>query len=116
MDRYTALHLTIGALAALRHRDQTGEGQCIDVCLMDSALTMVEIPTSYYLATGEQGGESGRPPIRAKDGWVMISASSPSMRRSMLEIVGEPVVPRADGTLPSVLVRDAFRGRGAVVR
>ena len=42
VDRYTALHLTIGALAALRHRDQTGEGQQIDVCLMDSALTMVE--------------------------------------------------------------------------
>jgi crotonobetainyl-CoA:carnitine CoA-transferase CaiB-like acyl-CoA transferase len=102
VDRYTALHLTIGALAALRHRDQSGEGQCIDVCLMDSALTMVEIPTSYYLATGEQGGEAGRPPIRTKDGWVMISAGAPAMRRKMLEIVGEPVVPRADGTLPSV--------------
>lgn len=102
VDRYTALHLTIGALAALRHRDRTGEGQCIDVCLLDSALTMVEIPTSYYLATGEQGGEAGRPPIRAKDGWVMVSASSPAMRRSLFEIVGEPAVARGDGTLPQV--------------
>jgi len=102
VDRYTALHLTIGALAALRHRDQTGEGQCIDVCLMDSALTMVEIPTSYYLSTGEQGGEAGRPPIRAKDGWVIISASSSAMRRNMLEIIGEPVEPRDDGTYPPI--------------
>jgi len=46
VDRYTALHATIGALAALRHRDRTGEGQLVDVCLLDSALTMVEIPTS----------------------------------------------------------------------
>ena len=68
VDRYTALHATIGALAALRHRDRTGEGQLVDVCLLDSALTMVEIPTSYYLATGEEGGEGGRPPYRAKDG------------------------------------------------
>ena len=66
VDRYTALHATIGALAALRHRDRTGEGQLVDVCLLDSALTMVEIPTSYYLATGEEGGEGGRPPYRRR--------------------------------------------------
>src|SRR5262249_54468075 len=75
VDRYTALHATIGALAALRHRERTGEGQVVDVCLLDSALTMVEIPTSYYLATGAEGGEAGRPPYRTKDGWVVISAA-----------------------------------------
>ncbi|HTT79239.1 MAG TPA: CoA transferase, partial [Stellaceae bacterium] len=74
VDRYTSLHATIGALAALRHRDRTGEGQLVDCCLLDSALTMVEIPTSYYLATGQEGGEAGRPPYRAKDGHVVISA------------------------------------------
>jgi CoA:oxalate CoA-transferase len=73
VDRTTALHATIGALAALRHRDQTGEGQVIDVCLMDSALTMVEIPACYYLATGQEGGESGRLPYQAKDGWVVVT-------------------------------------------
>ena len=77
VDRYTALHATIGTLAALRHRDRTGEGQLVDVCLLDSALTMVEIPTSYHLATGAEGGEGGRPPYRAKDGWVVISAAGP---------------------------------------
>ena len=59
VDRTTALHATIGALAALRHRDRTGEGQAIDCCLLDSALTMVEIPSIVYLATGEEGGEGG---------------------------------------------------------
>ena len=79
VDRYTSLHATIGTLAALRHRDRTGEGQLVDCCLMDSALTMVEIPTSYYLATGEEGGESGRPPYKAKDGYVVISAAGGAM-------------------------------------
>lgn len=102
VDRYTALHLTIGALAALRHRDQTGEGQTIDVCLMDSALTMVEIPTSYYLMTGQEGGEAGRPPIKAKDGWVIISASSAEMSRNLLEATGQTVPPNADGSYPRV--------------
>ncbi|MGE3270705.1 MAG: CaiB/BaiF CoA transferase family protein [Chloroflexota bacterium] len=102
VDRYTALHLTIGALAALRHRDQTGEGQQIDVCLMDSALTMVEIPTSYYLATGEQGGEAGRPPYKAKDGWVIISAGPATMRKRLAEVTGGAVQPLPDGSYPAI--------------
>src|SRR5712664_2131574 len=91
VDRYTALHATIGMLAALHHRDRTGEGQVVDVCLMDSALTMVEIPTSYYLATGQEGGEGGRPPYKAKDGHVVISASGRVMGSKLLVIAtGDP--------------------------
>jgi CoA:oxalate CoA-transferase len=89
VDRYTALHATIGALAALRHRDRTGEGQLVDCCLLDSALTMVEIPTSYYLATGEEGGEGGRPPYRAKDGWVVISAAGREMAERLMALVSD---------------------------
>ena len=87
VDRYTALHATIGTLAALRHRDRTGEGQMVDVCLLDSALTMVEIPASYYLSTGEEGGEGGRPPYKAKDGWVVISATSRDMAARLMTLV-----------------------------
>ena len=88
VDRTTALHATIGALAALRHRDRTGEGQVVDCCLLDSALTMVEIPTSYYLATGEEGGEGGRPPYKAKDGWVVISAIGREMSMKLMQVIG----------------------------
>jgi crotonobetainyl-CoA:carnitine CoA-transferase CaiB-like acyl-CoA transferase len=95
VDRITALHATIGALGALRHRDRAGEGQLIDVCLMDSALTMVEIPTSYYLSTGELGGEAGRGGYQAKDGWVIVTANPPHMAKALLEVIeesrGEPV-------------------------
>src|SRR6266704_2796778 len=90
VDRYTALHATIGTLAALRHRERTGEGQVVDVCLLDSALTMVEIPTSYYLATGKEGGEGGRPPYRARDGWVVIAAAGRDMAARLMRMVGGP--------------------------
>jgi len=90
VDRYTSLHATIGTLAALRHRERTGEGQVVDVCLLDSALTMVEIPTSYYLATGQEGGEGGRPPYRAKDGWVVIAAAGRDMAARLMKMVGGP--------------------------
>ena len=103
VDRYTALHATIGALAALRHRDRTGEGQVVDVCLLDSALTMVEIPTSYYLATGQEGGEGGRPPYKARDGHVVISASGREMGSRLLQI--------ATGDPSAVANTGAFTGR-----
>src|SRR3954454_7129292 len=101
VDRYTALHATIGALAALRHRERTGEGQLVDVCLLDSALTMVEIPTSYYLSTGEEGGEGGRPPYRAKDGWVVISATGRDMAARLLTLVSEGAGAPAGGPINS---------------
>src|SRR6266481_8767214 len=87
VDRYTALHATIGTLAALRHRERTGEGQVVDVCLLDSALTMVEIPTSYCLATGEEGGEGGRPPYKTRDGFVVIAAAGRDMAARLMQIV-----------------------------
>jgi crotonobetainyl-CoA:carnitine CoA-transferase CaiB-like acyl-CoA transferase len=86
VDRYTSLHATIGTLAALRHRDKTGEGQVVDCCLLDSGFTMVEIPLSYYLATGQEGGEGGRPPYQAKDGHVVISASGREMATRLMRI------------------------------
>jgi CoA:oxalate CoA-transferase len=86
VDRYTSLHATIGTLAALHHRDKTGEGQVVDCSLLDSGFTMVEIPLSYYLATGQEGGEGGRPPYKAKDGYVVISASGREMASRLIRI------------------------------
>jgi CoA:oxalate CoA-transferase len=100
VDRTTALHATIGALAALRHRDRTGEGQIIDCCLLDSALTMVEIPSIYYLDAGEEGGEGGRPPYRAQDGWVVISAVGREMVEKLMRTIGPGSEPAGSSTEP----------------
>lgn len=90
VDRTTALHAAIGALGALCHRLRTGRGQVIDVCIMDAALTMTEVPTSYHLATGKEGGESSRQPYTAKDGWVMITAgTSPKLNKRIYEMIGQ---------------------------
>jgi len=97
VDRYTSLHATIGTLAALRHRDKTGEGQVVDCCLLDSGFTMVEIPLSYYLATGQEGGEAGRPPYKAKDGYVVISASGRAMASRLIQIATGDANAKAEG-------------------
>jgi formyl-CoA transferase len=101
IDRTTALHATIGALAALRHRERTGEGQVVDCCLLDSALTLVEIPTSYYLSAGEEGGEAGRPPYRAKDGHVVIAAIGREMAGRLMTLVAGDASSAALGPISS---------------
>src|SRR6476660_451198 len=111
VDRYTSLHATIGTLAALHHRDRTGEGQLVDCCLMDSALTMVEIPTSYYLATGEEGGEGGRPPYKAKDGYVVISAGGREMAARLMRLVDGGAATADDTPLVGSAGPDARRAR-----
>jgi crotonobetainyl-CoA:carnitine CoA-transferase CaiB-like acyl-CoA transferase len=107
VDRYTSLHATIGTLAALRHRDRTGEGQVVDCCLLDSAFTMVEIPLSYYLATGQEGGEGGRPPYKAKDGYVVISASGRAMAARLIQIATGDEAAGAEGFTSRVGAGDA---------
>jgi crotonobetainyl-CoA:carnitine CoA-transferase CaiB-like acyl-CoA transferase len=82
IDRITALHATIGALAALHRRDVTGQGQSLDVCLLDTGFTLMEIPIAQYLLTGNEPQRHGNRPggiapsnsYLAKDGWVYILA------------------------------------------
>ena len=82
IDRITALHATIGALGALHHRDVTGEGQSLDVCLLDTGYTLMEIPIAQYLLTDKEPPRRGNTPgsiapcntYQAKDGWVYILA------------------------------------------
>ncbi|MFK7988975.1 MAG: CaiB/BaiF CoA transferase family protein [Sandaracinaceae bacterium] len=56
-DVVTGLYATVGILAALRHRDRTGEGQLVDVALFDAQLAWLVNAAAAYL-------ESGRPPAR----------------------------------------------------
>jgi len=51
-DVMTGLHVTIGILAALHHRHQTGKGQHVEVSLLASALSGMVNQTSAYVAGG----------------------------------------------------------------
>ena len=51
-DKATGLFCVIGALAALRHRDQTGKGCLVDTSLLETAAFWVEQPLNAYLADG----------------------------------------------------------------
>ena len=48
-DVMTGMYATVGILGALAHRDKTGEGQYIDIALLDTQIAMLANHTSNYL-------------------------------------------------------------------
>ena len=52
-DLTTGLYSTISILAALNHRNNTGEGQYIDMALLDSAIALMANQNLNYLTSGE---------------------------------------------------------------
>ncbi len=51
-DLFTGMYATVAILAALRHRDLTGAGQCIDMALLDTQVAMLANLGANYLVTG----------------------------------------------------------------
>jgi len=93
IDRITALHGTIGALAALYERNFSGEGQSIDVSLADSGFTTNEIPIAAYLSDGtiverEGNGQGLTNTYRTTDGWALIHATSDSIWPRVCDALG----------------------------
>ncbi|QES04420.1 CoA transferase [Streptomyces venezuelae] len=52
VDVITGLHAGLGVLAALRHRERTGEGQRVEVSLLSSLLSALTNQASAHLGTG----------------------------------------------------------------
>jgi crotonobetainyl-CoA:carnitine CoA-transferase CaiB-like acyl-CoA transferase len=51
-DLFTGMYAVTAILAALRHRDRTGQGQAIDMALLDTQVAMLANLGAGYLATG----------------------------------------------------------------
>ncbi len=51
-DLFTGMYATVGILAALRHAERTGEGQHIDMALLDTQVAMLANLGASYLVSG----------------------------------------------------------------
>ncbi|MBT9474997.1 CaiB/BaiF CoA-transferase family protein [Polaromonas sp.] len=52
-DLMTGMYATVGILAALRHAERTGEGQQVDMALLDTQVAMLANLGSNYLVSGK---------------------------------------------------------------
>jgi formyl-CoA transferase len=96
-DDLAGLHGAIGALAALRHRDQTGEGQHVDVALLDAML----FQSDGYLTFGALGLELPRMgnefafsiptnTFQCRDGTVMAGVLLDTHWKLLARMIGRP--------------------------
>ncbi|SHF26685.1 Crotonobetainyl-CoA:carnitine CoA-transferase CaiB [Ruegeria intermedia] len=88
-DVMCGMYATVGILAALRHRDQTGEGQQIDIALVDSQIAWLINEGVNYLTSGQvpQRRGNGHPNIvpydvyETADGHVILAVGNDSQFR-----------------------------------
>ena len=58
-DLFTGMYATVGILAALRHAEKTGEGQCLDMALLDTQVAMLANLGANYLVSGNVPARAG---------------------------------------------------------
>jgi len=91
-DISAALFITIGILAALRQRDVTGEGQHVDVAMMDAVIAMTDIVSNFWsmgLANGEVGPVINHG-FRASDGWFVLQVAREAHFARLAQTIGAP--------------------------
>ena len=101
VDMATGMWSVIGIIAALRRRDETGQGCIVDTSLYETALGWMTHHASTVQVTGEnpdrQGsGARGMAPYQAyecKDGWLVVAAPNDRLFAKLSEVLGHPEWP-----------------------
>jgi len=100
-DVLTGLHAAIGILAALHHRNHTGEGQHIEVSLLASALSGMVNQTSAYVAGGVVPTRMGNAHpslfpydlLPTADLDLIVIATNDGQFRKLCDVLGLPDLP-----------------------
>src|SRR5690606_22285184 len=119
-DVMAGMHATIGILAALHHRDQTGQGQHVEVNLLSSALSGLVNQSSAYVAGGVVPVRRGQPqpslfakePLPTADGDLIIAAGNDGQFRRLCQVLDIPDLadePRFAHTPGRTANREALR-------
>jgi len=97
-DNYTGTYLALGIMMALYHRELTGEGQRLDVSMVDTLFSILENAVVQYTVAGEIPGRNGNadPGIApfdafmAKDGMIVMGVGTNAMWKKLCNIMGRP--------------------------
>lgn len=97
-DSLAGYSLTIGLLAALQYRNQTGIGQKVDIGMMDSCIASLQIIYPIYTMGGRMPDrignryESNYPTdtFKTKDGMIVIGAANDKLWQKLCEVMEQP--------------------------
>lgn len=96
-DGIASLATAYAIMAALRHRDATGEGQVVDLAIIEPILMMLGASMTYYDQLGYVQPRTGNRSVNnaprnvyrtAEGDWVAVSTSSQSIAERVLTLVG----------------------------
>ncbi len=96
VDYSTGLCTAIGILLALRHRDQTGEGQAVDCALLQTAVSFMAPAIAEAEVLGKERPRIGNRAAyigptdlyQCKDGWVYVATTMEGQWRRLMETIG----------------------------
>jgi formyl-CoA transferase len=96
-DIFTGMYASSAILAAIIHRDRTGEGQYIDMSLLDTQIAVMANMSSAYLTSDEIPKRWGNAsPIivpyqtfPTSDGWIIVAAGNDGQFRQFVTVGGE---------------------------
>ena len=96
-DVMTGMYATVGILGALTHRDKTGEGQYIDVALLDTQIAMLANHTSNYLLSGNVPKRLGNEHVsivpyqtfKTEDGDLVLAIGNDTQFETFCKLIGE---------------------------
>src|SRR5699024_9188543 len=99
-DIMSGLQAVVGIMAALRHRDATGEGQHVEVNLLSTALAGMANHSSTYVAGGQVPYRMGNAhpslfpyePLPASDAELLVVAANDRQFATLAEALGIPEV------------------------
>jgi formyl-CoA transferase len=94
----TGMYASIAVLAALNHRERTGEGQYIDMALLDVQVAMLANMNMNFLTTGQSPKRWGNAhanivpyqTFATADGHIIVAAGNDSQYRKFVTIGGKP--------------------------
>lgn len=96
VDALSGIHMAYGIMAAVYHREKTGEGQLVDVAMLDTAFSALENFVVTKTLTGETPTRNGNANLgsapfntfKAKDGHVAIACANNRLFRKLATAIG----------------------------
>jgi formyl-CoA transferase len=100
-DLCAGLFAAYGILAALEHRDRTGEGQLVDTSLLEAAMALTVWEATEYWVTGRAPKPLGSAhrlaapyqAIRASDGYFTVGANNDRLFEELCRAIDRPDLP-----------------------
>jgi formyl-CoA transferase len=97
-DLMTGMYATVAVLAALTHRDRTGQGQHIDMSLLDTQVAMLANVGSNYLNSGKRPKRWGNAhanivpyqTFACADGHIIVAAGNDGQYQKFVQAGGRP--------------------------